>query len=115
MAPHDHRTENRRDHRQHSVRRPAAYYASMAGGESLHGEYLTLAEIANRMSWTIKTARTMQNRANRRRAAGDSRPGDLPKEDHRVGRIPLWLTTTIEHWERERPGRGAGGGPKPRA
>ena len=95
--------------------RAAAYYASMAGGESLHGEYLTLAEIAERMSWTIKTARTMQNRANRRRVAGQSRPGDLPKEDHRVGRIPLWLTTTIERWERDRPGRGAGGGPKPRA
>ncbi len=94
--------------------RTAAYYASMADGESLHGEYLTLADIADRMSWTIKTARTMQNRANRRRAAGNSRPGDLPKEDHRVGRIPLWLTTTIDHWERDRPGRGSGGGPKPR-
>lgn len=95
--------------------RTAAYDASMADGESLHGQYLTLAHIAERMNWTIKTARTMHNRANRRRAAGDSRPGDLPKEDHRVGRIPLWLTTTIDNWERERPGRGAGGGPKPRA
>jgi hypothetical protein len=94
--------------------RRATYYASMVDGAALHGEYLTLADIADRMSWTIKTARTMQNRANRRRAAGASRPGDLPKEDHRVGRIPLWLTTTIEHWERDRPGRGTGGGPKPR-
>lgn len=93
----------------------AAYDACMATGESLHGEYLTLPQIAERMNWTVKTARTMQNRANRRRAAGQSRPGDLPKEDHRLGRVPLWLNTTIDQWERDRPGQGAGGGPKPRS
>lgn len=95
--------------------RAAAYYACMVEGELLHGEYLTLPQLAERMDWTIKTARTLHYRATRRRAEGTSRPGDLPKEDHRVGRIPLWLSTTIDLWEAERPGQGAGGGPKPRS
>ncbi|TDH47941.1 hypothetical protein E2F47_25865 [Mycobacterium eburneum] len=83
----------------------------MAGDES-GGKYLTLQDIAERLGWSINTARTMQHRANSRRAAGKSRPGDLPPPDHRFARTPVWLVETIEAWEKRRPGQGAGGGPK---
>jgi len=76
--------------------------------------YLTLQQVAERMGWTLKTARTMQHRANRNRSRDQARPGDLPPPDHRFGRTPVWRTSTIERWQAQRPGRGAGGGPKPR-
>lgn len=38
------------------------------------------------------------------------KPGDLPKPDRTFGRSPVWKTSTINTWIRERPGRGAGGG-----
>jgi hypothetical protein len=77
-------------------------------------EYLTLDDIAQLLGWTIKTARTMQHRANRNRRSGESRPGDLPSADLKFGRTPVWRAATIDAWMRSRPGRGAGGGPKPR-
>lgn len=95
------------------VIRARPYDSSMAG-EEISAQYLTLDQIAERVGWNIKTARTMQYRANSRRAAGQSRPGDLPAPDHRYGRTPVWLVDTIDAWEKRRPGQGAGGGPKPR-
>jgi hypothetical protein len=92
--------------------RARPYYSCMAG-EELSRTYLTLAQIADRMGWKLKTARTLHHRASRRRAAGKARPGDLPKEDWRFGRTPVWLEKTIDDWEARRPGQGAGGGPKP--
>ena len=89
------------------------YDASMAEGRPIE-EYLTLEQLAARIGWSIKTARTMHYRANRRRAAGEPRLGDLPEPDHRFGRTPVWLLATIEDWQASRPGQGAGGGPKPR-
>ncbi|MCA4741560.1 hypothetical protein H8Z64_23990 [Mycobacterium avium subsp. hominissuis] len=59
----------------------------------------------------------MQRRANRRRAAGKPRPGDLPEPDHFFGRTPVWRLSTITQWQAARPGQGAGGGrptPKPK-
>lgn len=91
----------------------ARLYDSCMAGE-ITGTFLTLPELAEREGWTIKTARALHHRANQRRANNTSRPGDLPKPDHHIGRSPVWLETTIETWEKQRPGRGAGGGPKPR-
>jgi predicted DNA-binding transcriptional regulator AlpA len=89
------------------------YDASMAEGRPIE-DYLTLEQVAERAGWSLKTARTMQHRANRRRAAGEPRPGDLPEPDHRFGRTPVWLDESIEQWLHSRPGQGVGGGPKPR-
>lgn len=89
------------------------YDASMADGRPIE-DYLTLEQVAVRLGWSLKTARTMHYRANRRRAAGEPRPGDLPEPDHRFGRTPVWLEDTIDRFEATRPGQGAGGGPKPR-
>lgn len=92
----------------------ARLYHSCMAGDDLSEKYLTLPQIAERNHWTLKTARNRQHESNRRRRDGQSRPGDLPEPDHHIGRTPLWLTETIEAWEKRRPGRGAGGGPKPR-
>ena len=75
---------------------------------------LTLADLATHMGWTIKTARVMHYRATRNRAAKTPLPGDLPAPDHRYGQTPVWDQHTITAWQARRPGRGAGGGPKPR-
>jgi len=37
------------------------------------------------------------------RAAGNPRPGDLPQEDIRLGRIPGWEQTTVAKWLADRP------------
>ncbi|GLB86431.1 MULTISPECIES: hypothetical protein [Mycobacterium] len=89
------------------------YDASMADGRPIE-DYLTLEQVAARAGWSLKTARTMHYRANRRRAAGEPRPGDLPEPDHRFGRTPVWLDDSITQWLNSRPGQGVGGGPKPR-
>lgn len=74
---------------------------------------LDLATLANRQDWTLTTARTLHKRALRRRRENQPRPGDLPPPDGHAGRSPWWLETTIEEWEKRRPGRGAGGGRPP--
>ncbi len=40
--------------------------------------------------------------------------GDIPQPDEYVGRTPMWTVETIERWEANRPGRGVGGGRKPK-
>lgn len=72
--------------------------------------YLTLAEIAAELGWSIKTARWLHWQANSRRRNGQSRPGDLPAPDHRYGRTPVWHRQTIAAWRKQRPGPGVGGG-----
>ncbi|MGD9622360.1 MAG: hypothetical protein AB7G47_20245 [Mycolicibacterium sp.] len=71
---------------------------------------LTLRDIATRMGWTPKTASNMQYRANRNRANGTPRPGDLPEPDQLYSGRPVWHIDTITAWETSRPGPGAGGG-----
>lgn len=50
-----------------------------------------------------------------RRAAGESRPGDMPAEDARVGNSPVWTMKTYRAWDKQRPGMGAGAGRPPGA
>lgn len=40
--------------------------------------------------------------------------GKMPDPDAKVGHSPLWKRDTYERWKASRPGRGAGGGRKPR-
>ena len=67
------------------------------------------------MGWTVDSTRTLHTRATRRRKEHDVRPGDLPEPDEVFGRSPVWHKDTIDRWEANRPGRGAGGGRRPRA
>jgi hypothetical protein len=75
---------------------------------------IDLAALAERLGWTITTARTLHKRAQRRRRENQPRPGDLPLPDGHAGRAPWWYETTIVGWEKRRPGQGIGGGRPPK-
>lgn len=69
--------------------------------------------LADRLGITLESARAYNARAvhHRRKAArtGDPnhvRPGDLPEPDHYFGQSPAWRQSTIDRWNKERPGRG---------
>lgn len=75
---------------------------------------LTLPEIAARIGVGVDSIRVYHQRATKNRRLGTPRPGDLPAPDDTFGRSPVWRESTIARWEKKRPGRGAGGGRKPR-
>lgn len=52
-------------------------------------------------------------RANRE--AGEVNKSDIPEPDLTIGRSPAWTQATIDKWLASRPGKGVGGGPKPKA
>jgi hypothetical protein len=52
--------------------------------------------------------------ARAKRGAGEATRSDIPEPDLTIGRSPAWLPRTIDRWLAGRPGRGVGGGPKPR-
>jgi hypothetical protein len=85
---------------------------------------LDLAGVAEVAGVQYRTMRNYHQTAERNRRLAEKyqdpsliRPGDLPKPDGvpggKVGRSPVWKSTTIEEWMRTRPGRGAGGGRPP--
>lgn len=79
--------------------------------------FFDLGQLADRLGWGYRTARSANARARAHRAAGTAGPGDLPAPDRHFGwgrsRRPLWLRSRVEHWARyERPGQGFGGGLK---
>ena len=78
-------------------------------------ELLTLQDVAARISVGVDSIRVYHQRAVKNRRDGAPRPGDLPTPDDTFGRSPVWKLRTIEKWEARRPGRGVGGGRKPRA
>ncbi len=51
-------------------------------------------------------------RANR--AGGKHSKSDIPEPDLIIGRSPAWRIGTIDEWLAGRPGKGVGGGPKPK-
>lgn len=55
---------------------------------------LEIADIADRLGIKVASVRRYIAR------------NDLPEPDTRVGRSPLWKTSTIERWERSRSGHG---------
>lgn len=71
--------------------------------------YWTLAEVAEHLNIKYATLRVYVAKANRRRRDGEPRPGDIPPPDRYYGQSPVWKPSTIEKWEKRRPGRGAGG------
>lgn len=71
---------------------------------------LDLRAIADRCGLTYSTVQGYHTLAKRRRREGTSRRGDLPEPDDHIGGHPMWYVETIEKWEKERPGQGAGGG-----
>jgi len=52
-------------------------------------------------------------RANR--ADGAATRSDIPEPDLTIGSSPAWEPKTIDKWLHARPGKGVGGGPKPKA
>ncbi|MFB4273047.1 helix-turn-helix transcriptional regulator [Nonomuraea sp. GTA35] len=59
-------------------------------------DYWTMADIAEHLGIKLRSVHTYRTR------------GDLPPEDHMIGRTPVWRPATITSWKR--PGQGAGGG-----
>lgn len=66
--------------------------------------------IARLMGVKVDSVRTYHARAVARRAAGQSRPGDMPAPSGRVGNCLIWQPEDILAWLVARPGRGVGGG-----
>jgi hypothetical protein len=48
--------------------------------------------------------------ANKRRADGTSKAGDMPKADQTVGQTPMWFMSSYRAWDASRPGMGRGAG-----
>lgn len=65
--------------------------------------------ISERTGIAVTTLRQYRKLANRHRAQGDPRPGDLPEPDQVLGQTPVWEDATVEAWLAARPGRGVGG------
>jgi hypothetical protein len=76
---------------------------------------LTLQDIAKETRLAYRTVRNYHQMAERRRRDEESRPGDFPAPDDRIGRVPLWKASTVKRWIANRPGRGAFGGRPPKA
>jgi predicted DNA-binding transcriptional regulator AlpA len=58
------------------------------------GDYLDMADIADRLGVKVTTVRQYKLR------------GDLPAPDGQVGRSPVWRQQTISEWMATRPGQG---------
>lgn len=71
---------------------------------------LDMQGVADRTGLTYKTVRNYHHIAEARRAAGESRPGDMPPPAATFGRSPVWEPKAIDKWISNRPGRGVGGG-----
>ncbi|UGS26345.1 hypothetical protein K8F61_17220 [Microbacterium resistens] len=67
-------------------------------------DYLDIAGIAERIGVKPASVQTYHTRAGRNRRNGTPQPWDLPEPDARFGGAPVWRVTTIEAWEKVRPG-----------
>jgi hypothetical protein len=83
-------------------------------------DLLDYEELADYIDVTLESARAYNARAthHRKKAAltGDPshiRPGDLPEPDRYAGQSPLWFRSTIDEWQKHRPGRGNVTSPTP--
>lgn len=77
-------------------------------------DYLDYAGISARTGIKPAVLHKYQSEARRRREQGTPRLGDMPPPDKTYAGRPVWRPETIDAWLQHRPGRGAGGGPKPR-
>lgn len=69
------------------------------------GRYLSYREISERTGMSVLTLRSLYHRAQKNRANGTTRPGDMPEADEVIGGTPGWLPETIDAW-RARAKRG---------
>jgi hypothetical protein len=76
---------------------PKPYFLDYAGVSSLTG-----IEVA--------VLQKYQSEARRREREGNPKPGDMPPPDERFSGSPVWKVQTIRAWQKNRPGRGVGGG-----
>lgn len=53
------------------------------------------------------SARQYHYLAEKNRAAGTPKAGDLPKPDYRFGQSPVWRNSTLRRWIEKSPKRGA--------
>lgn len=75
-------------------------------------DYDALSEYTNISNVVLRRYLSM---ARSNRESGDFRKADLPEPDITIGRSPAWRQSTIDKWLASRPGKGVGGGPKPKA
>lgn len=79
------------------------------------GDVLDMSAAARLAGVTYASFRRYHERAKHNRQAGyPPAPGALPAPDY-IGRTPVWTRAQLDAWLRSRPGRGAGGGRKPRS
>lgn len=67
-------------------------------------DLLDLAAIAQRIGVSYASIRRYR-----------SQDATFPQPDAMLGQSPGWHANTIDAWQAQRPGRGAGGGRKPRS
>lgn len=77
--------------------------------------YLGYAEVAEKIGVTVPVARKYLAESRKNRAAGTPTVKDMPEPDSTFGQSPAWKETTIDAWIARRPGKGTGGGRKPKA
>jgi predicted DNA-binding transcriptional regulator AlpA len=79
-------------------------------GDMTAPKLLDVAAVADLLGLEQRTVRNYHHTAARNRRDGATRPGDFPEPDAVFGRSPVWKASTIQAWERRRPGQGVGGG-----
>lgn len=84
------------------------------GGENVEDPYLDTQGVAELTGLSVLTVRNHIKRSRKNREDGSIRPGDMPPPDETFGQSPVWKKSTILLWRSNMPGRGVGGGPKPR-
>lgn len=77
-------------------------------------KYLDYSDVAKKLGVTVPVARKYLAESRRRSEAGINEPKDMPEPDHVFGQSPAWKESTIDSWIKRRPGRGSGGGRKPK-
>lgn len=78
------------------------------------GDYLDYPALGELMGVKVNVLRKMLSVARKNRAAGITKAMDIPEPDIMLGQSPGWAPDTIQDWLAHRPGRGVGGGPKPK-
>lgn len=78
-------------------------------------EYMGYRQLAEYTGISEPVLRRYLSAARSNRAEGTTTKSDLPEPDLVVGSSPAWEPKTIDKWLHARPGKGVGGGPKPKS
>lgn len=82
---------------------------------NLQAQIMDYDAVAEYTDISTKVLRKYLSIARTNRASGDKNLSDIPEPDIVIGRSPAWKQTTIDLWLEGRPGKGFGGGPKPKS